>query len=66
MNLFYWESEGKAEVDLVIQDKEGRIVPIEVKSSENVKAKSLKVFVNATGRKYWFVFRQRISVLKMA
>jgi len=41
---FYWESEGKAEVDFVIQEKVGTIVPIEVKSSENVKAKSLKVF----------------------
>jgi len=41
---FYWESEGKAEVDFVIQDREGNVVPIEVKSSENVRAKSLKVF----------------------
>jgi len=41
---FYWESEGKAEIDFVIQDKVGNITPIEVKSSENVKAKSLKVF----------------------
>jgi predicted AAA+ superfamily ATPase len=41
---FYWESEGKAEIDFVIQDKAGNIAPIEVKSSENVKAKSLKVF----------------------
>jgi len=41
---FYWESEGKAEVDFVIQEKDGNAVPIEVKSSENVKAKSLKVF----------------------
>ena len=41
---YYWESEGKAEVDFIIQDKAGKIAPIEVKSSENVKAKSLKVF----------------------
>ena len=41
---FYWESEGKAEVDFVVQDKAGNVIPIEVKSSENVKAKSLKVF----------------------
>jgi len=41
---FYWESEGKAEVDFVIQDKAGNVSPVEVKSSENVKAKSLKVF----------------------
>jgi len=41
---FYWESEGKAEIDFVIQDKAGNVAPVEVKSSENVKAKSLKVF----------------------
>ena len=41
---FYWESEGKAEVDFVIQDKAGNVIPVEVKSSENVKAKSLRVF----------------------
>ncbi len=38
---YYWESEGKAEVDFIIQDKQGNIIPIEVKSSENVRAKSL-------------------------
>lgn len=30
---YYWESNGKAEVDFVVQDKEGNIIPIEVKSS---------------------------------
>ncbi|OFX62542.1 MAG: ATPase [Bacteroidetes bacterium GWA2_30_7] len=38
---YYWESEGKAEVDFIIQNKNGAIIPIEVKSSENVRAKSL-------------------------
>ncbi len=42
---FYWESQGKAEVDFVIQDKDGNIIPVEVKSSDNVKAKSLAQFV---------------------
>jgi hypothetical protein len=40
--LYYWTSDSPAaEVDFVIQ-KEGKAVPIEVKSGENVKAKSLK------------------------
>jgi predicted AAA+ superfamily ATPase len=34
-----------AEVDFVIQ-KEGKIIPIEVKSGENVKSKSLKYYRN--------------------
>jgi predicted AAA+ superfamily ATPase len=40
--LYYWTSDSPAaEVDFVIQ-KEGKAIPIEVKSGENVKAKSLK------------------------
>ncbi len=41
---YYWESNGKAEVDFVVQDKEGNIIPIEVKSSIHTRAKSLNVF----------------------
>ncbi len=41
---YYWESSGKAELDFVLQDKEGRIIPLEVKSADNVRAKSLMVF----------------------
>ncbi|MBP7553192.1 MAG: ATP-binding protein, partial [Spirochaetes bacterium] len=43
---YYWESQGKAEIDFVIQDKNGAIIPIEVKSANNVKAKSLSVFIS--------------------
>ncbi|RRD89260.1 ATP-binding protein [Conchiformibius steedae] len=43
--VFYWVNErGMAEVDFVIQRKQG-IVPIEVKAEENLKSKSLKVYV---------------------
>ena len=42
----YWESEGKAEVDFVIQMANGEVIPIEVKSSENVRSKSLQQFVS--------------------
>ena len=44
--LFYWESEGKAEVDFVIQNRNGQTVPIEVKSSEHNRTKSLQQFVS--------------------
>jgi uncharacterized protein len=41
---FYWiPKEGKSEVDFIIQHDKG-ILPIEVKSNENLKAKSLKVY----------------------
>jgi uncharacterized protein len=43
--LFYWTAENAmAEIDFIIQ-KEQEIIPIEVKAEENLKAKSLKVFV---------------------
>ena len=43
---FYWESERGAEIDFVIQ-REGKLIPIEVKSADNTKAKSLKVYMDA-------------------
>ena len=41
--LYYWTSDANAEVDFVTEVK-GHVVPIEVKSGTNVKAKSLKTF----------------------
>ncbi len=49
---YYWESQGKAEVDFVIQDYEGNIIPIEVKSSDNVRSKSLNQFISRYKPKY--------------
>lgn len=42
---YYWESNGQAEVDFLIQDKNGNIIPIEVKAADNVRAKSLNQFI---------------------
>ena len=42
---YYWMSERGAEVDFVIQRK-GDIIPIEVKSAENTKSKSLTAYIN--------------------
>lgn len=42
--VHYWSADrGSSEIDFVIQDGE-QIVPVEVKASENLQAKSLKVF----------------------
>ncbi|PKM56993.1 MAG: ATPase [Firmicutes bacterium HGW-Firmicutes-20] len=43
---YYWSSPGKAELDFVFQDRQGNVIPLEVKSAENVKAKSLKLFMS--------------------
>ena len=42
---YYWESDRGAEIDFVIQ-REGQLIPIEVKSADNTKAKSLTVYMN--------------------
>lgn len=45
LNPYYWSADNAtAEIDFLIQSQ-GKIVPIEVKAEENLKAKSLKVFV---------------------
>lgn len=41
---YYWESQRGAEIDFVIQ-RNGKLIPIEVKSADNTKAKSLKVYM---------------------
>ncbi len=41
---YYWESERSAEIDFVIQ-RDGQLIPIEVKSADNTRAKSLKVYM---------------------
>ena len=54
---YYWESEGKAEVDFVIQTQSGEVIPVEVKSSDNVRSKSLQQFIS----KYTPSWSMRIS-----
>ncbi|MBS0656289.1 MAG: ATP-binding protein [Verrucomicrobia bacterium] len=41
--LYYWASEGKAEVDFILE-QEGNIFPFEVKSGNSSKKKSLRVY----------------------
>lgn len=43
---YYWESDRGAEVDFIIQ-RENQLIPIEVKSADNTKAKSLKLYMEA-------------------
>ena len=44
-HTYYWESDRGAEIDFVIQ-REGRLVPIEVKAADNTRAKSLKIYMD--------------------
>ena len=44
-SLYYYQSEGKAEVNVVIQNRMGQIIPLELTTRTNSKAKSLSVFM---------------------
>lgn len=50
-HTYYWESDRKAEIDFVIQ-RDGHLIPIEVKSADNTKAKSLNVYMSAYAPAY--------------
>ncbi len=54
--LNYWESNGKAEVDFVIRQNDSAI-PLKVKSADNVKARSLKIYAE----KYEPAYSIRVS-----
>lgn len=41
---YYWESARGAEIDFVIQ-RDGHLIPVEVKSADNTRAKSLKIYM---------------------
>ena len=43
--LYYYQSEGKAEVNFVIQNRNGQIFPLELTTKTDSKAKSLSVFM---------------------
>lgn len=50
-NLYYYQSEGKAEVSFVIQTRSGKIMPIELVDKNLSKSKSLTLFMNKFGLK---------------
>ena len=58
--LYYWTSDGKAELDYVIQHG-NNMIPIEVKSGDRTKAKSLTIYK----QKYKPRLRVRVSNLNL-
>jgi predicted AAA+ superfamily ATPase len=49
---YYWESEGKAEIDFLIQTPKGAVIPVEVKSAQNVRSKSLLQYISRYDPQY--------------
>ena len=56
-SLYYYQSDGKAEVNFVVQNRNGHIIPIELTTKTNSKAKSLSVFM----KKFTFPQAYRIT-----
>lgn len=50
-SLYYWQSNGIAEIDFLLYTKNG-IIPLEVKASDNVQSKSLNVYIEKYKPKY--------------
>lgn len=50
-STYYWQSERGAEIDFIIQ-REGKLIPIEVKAADNTRAKSLKVYMDTFKPEY--------------
>lgn len=51
IHLNYWHSGNTAEIDFLINNDDG-VIPIEVKSSDNTRSQSLKVYVEKYNPKY--------------
>lgn len=45
-NLYYYQSDGKAEVNFVVQTRMGKVIPIELVNKNMSKAKALTLFMN--------------------
>ena len=45
-SLYYYQSEGKAELNFVLQNRKGEIIPVELTVRKDSKAKALSVFMS--------------------
>ena len=51
ISLYYWLSDGIAEIDFLLYNKDG-IIPVEVKAANNTQSKSLKLYMERFNPKY--------------
>ena len=52
LNLNYWQNDYQSEIDFVLQTEKGNIIPVEVKTSNHVKSRSLTNYINEYNPKY--------------
>lgn len=58
-SLYYWTSNRNAEIDFILYSEEDGIIPIEVKSGNNVKSVSLNMYIKEHNPKYAIRFSTR-------
>ena len=51
LGLYYWTSSSSAEIDFLIDTDDG-VIPIEVKSGDNIRSQSLEMFMKKYKSKY--------------
>ena len=56
-NIYHYHSDGKAYIDFVVQTRTGKIIPMEIISSDNAKSKSLLLAI----KKYNLSFAIRLT-----
>ena len=60
---FYWTPPAswntRGEIDFLLQDDSARLIPVEVKSARNVRARTLEAFVRKTGAPYAVLLSDR-------
>lgn len=52
LNLNYWKNEYDSELDFILQSEKGLIIPLEVKSSNHTKSRSLNNYMKEFSPKY--------------
>lgn len=52
LNLNYWKNEYDSELDFILQSEKGLIIPLEVKTSNHTKSRSLNNYINEFKPKY--------------
>lgn len=52
LNLNYWKNDYDSELDFILQSEKGLIIPLEVKTSTHVKARSLNNYIEEFKPKY--------------
>ena len=64
INLNYWKNDYDSKVDFILQSNNGLIIPLEVKTSTHVKARSLNNYINEYSPKYSIRVSERNFGLK--